>query len=68
MFNEFEMTKITFKAVKIFVLRTCKIVPIKPCKNREVNSDRSQFSFTDIVITRKMKFLPVITQPSIYHG
>ena len=35
MFNGFSMMKITLKTVIIVALRTCKIVSIKPCINRE---------------------------------
>ena len=36
--------------------------------NREDNINSSQFSYTVIVVTKKMKFLAVATPPSIYYG
>ena len=39
------MTKITLKTGILIVLRTCKTVSRKPCKNREYNSDILQCSY-----------------------
>ena len=66
MFNWFEITKKTLKTVLIIFMRTCKTVSIKPYTNREDGSEISQFSYTDIVVTITMKFLEVLTPPSIY--
>ena len=59
------MMKITFKTVLKNVLRTCKTVSIKLCIHREDKSKSVQFSYTDIVVARTMKFLSVVTPPSI---
>ena len=67
MLNEFEMVKILLKTVLAIFLKTCKTVSIKPCINREDKSNSSQFSYTDIFLTKTMKFLEVLTPPSIYH-
>ena len=53
------------KILRIF-LRTCKTVLRKPCINREDKSECSQFNYTVIVLTRTMKFLSVVTPPSVY--
>ena len=68
MFNDFELTKRTLKTFLIIFLRTCKTVSRKICINREDKSKSSQFSYIDIVVTIKMKFLAVVTLPSIHHG
>ena len=41
---------------------------IKQCINREDKTERSLFSYTDIVVTRTMNFLEVVTPPSIYNS
>ena len=56
------------KTILGIVLRTCKTVSIKPCINRLDKSKISQFSYKVIFVARKIKFLLVVTPPSIYHG
>ena len=65
-FNQFRMMKITLKPVLIFFLRTCKTVSREPFINREIMIRISQFCFTAIVVTRKMRFLSVVTPSAIY--
>ena len=67
MFNGFKMTKRTLKTVLRVVLITYKTVSIKPWKNREDKSNISQFSYVDVVVTRKIMFLEVVTPPYINH-
>ena len=60
------MLGITLKTVPRIVMRTCKIVKIKPWINTEDKSNISLCIYTVIVFTRTMKFLAVLTPPSIY--
>ena len=43
-----------------------KTVSRQPCVNRESKIRMSQFSYTVIVVPIKMKFLEIVTPPSIY--
>ena len=47
-------------------MRTCKTATSKYV--REDNSKISQFTVTVIAVARTIKFLAVLTPPSIYHG
>ena len=63
------MIKITLKTfLRIMMRTTCKTVSIEPCINIEEKIKISQFIYTDIFVTRTMKFLAVVTTPYIYHG
>ena len=61
------MIKRTLITVPIIVLIKCKTVSRKPCINREDKSERSQFIFTDILVTRTTYFVVVVAPPSICH-
>ena len=56
----------SIETVLIIVLRTRKTVLRKPWINREDNSESSQFSYTDIVVTRTMNSTVVVILPYIY--
>ena len=62
------MMKTTLKTVLVIFLKTCKTMSIKPCINRQDKSYRSQFVYTDIVVTRLMKLPEVVTPSYIYHA
>ena len=66
-FNGFRMMKISLTTVLRISLRTCKLFSRNPCINRESKISISQFSYKVIVVTRKKKFLSVLTPPSIYN-
>ena len=65
-FNEFEMMKITMKFFLRVILRKCKTVSRKLYINGEYNIYISQFIYTDMFVTRTMKFPEVVILPSIY--
>ena len=62
------MTKRALKIILRVVIMTYKTVSIKTCINRDSKCSRSQFSYAVIVMTINMKFLEVVTPPSVYHG
>ena len=64
----FKWWKEHWKKVLSILLRTCKIVSIKPCKNREDKSRSAKFRYTTIVVSITMNFLAVVTPLHIYHG
>ena len=68
MFNDFETIKRALKTILRIVLVTCKTVSRKPCINIEYKRNISKFSYTYIVVIIKMKFLAIVTPPSIYHN
>ena len=59
--------KITLKTVISIFLGTCKTVPIIPCINRKADIKTSQFSYSVTAVGKTIKFLSVVTPPSIYH-
>ena len=68
MFNEFEMMKNNIENCSKNGSENIKNSVKKPRINIEDRSNISQFSYTSIVVTGKMKFLGFVTQTYIYHG